>query len=140
MRTIYVGMDVSKGYADQYIMNEAGSVLHIGQFDDTFEGHQAVEDILVRWYVRSEQFPTKCSVGYLLIHYKISLLREKPCSPPETMISSRRVALSWQGYVRGSIMWQKTTHNNQAERLFLYGEILRSICHFIINHCVEVHQ
>jgi transposase len=68
MKTIYVGMDVSKGYADQYIMNEAGSVLHIGQFDDTFEGHQAVEDILVscmtHHQVESIQVGLEASGGY----------------------------------------------------------------------------
>jgi transposase len=68
MKTIYVGMDVSKGYADQYIMNDAGSVLHIGQFDDTREGHQAVEEILARCLTHhqgaSMQVGLEASGGY----------------------------------------------------------------------------
>jgi transposase len=48
MKTLFVGNDISKGYTDVYVMNEAGSVLHKGQFDDTIEGHQTYQQILAQ--------------------------------------------------------------------------------------------
>ena len=42
MTTLYLGVDVSKGYADMECMEEAGGLLEGGgRFDDTPEGHRA---------------------------------------------------------------------------------------------------
>jgi transposase len=46
-RKLFVGVDVSKGYADFEVVNEAGSVLpSCGRHDDTREGHDEVTVLL----------------------------------------------------------------------------------------------
>ena len=51
---LYVGMDVSKGYADLHAINHARSVYATGRFDDTREGHERVLKVLTQW---REQHP-----------------------------------------------------------------------------------
>lgn len=51
---LYVGMDVSKGYADLHAINHARSVYATGRYDDTREGHERVLKVLVQW---REQHP-----------------------------------------------------------------------------------
>ena len=46
---IFVGMDISKGYADLHAVNPAGSVLAKERFDDTRPGHDAVCVLLTQW-------------------------------------------------------------------------------------------
>lgn len=46
MKTLYLGMDVSKGYADLVILNDAHSVLEQGRFDDTSLGHASVSALV----------------------------------------------------------------------------------------------
>jgi transposase len=46
---IFVGMDISKGYADLHAVNTAGSVLGKDRFDDTRPGHDAVCVLLKQW-------------------------------------------------------------------------------------------
>ena len=43
METLFLGVDVSKGYADMQMVNEAGSLLPmVNRVDDTAEGHEKV--------------------------------------------------------------------------------------------------
>jgi len=47
MKSFYMGVDVSKGYADFMILNSKKQpVAQAFQLDDTFEGHQALYKIL----------------------------------------------------------------------------------------------
>jgi len=47
MKTVYIGLDASKGYVDVAAINESGSVLsQKGRFDDTYEGHIAFSAIV----------------------------------------------------------------------------------------------
>jgi len=56
MSTIYVGVDVSKGYVDVVFLNDAGSVL--GEpylFDDTPKGHKAMMSVLTELVRRDKE-------------------------------------------------------------------------------------
>ena len=62
MKTIFVSGDVSKGYADIALVNEAGQVLSgSGRFDDTAEGHAEVEKQISM--KNSEHAPVRFVVG-----------------------------------------------------------------------------
>jgi transposase len=50
MKIIYIGADVSKGYADIEFINEAGTRLNGSRrFDDTYDGHAEVAQLLRSW-------------------------------------------------------------------------------------------
>lgn len=51
--TIFVGMDISKGYADLHATNRSHSVLAKTRVDDTATGHQAVRHLLGEWLQRN---------------------------------------------------------------------------------------
>jgi transposase len=56
MPTLYLGVDVSKGYVDCCFLNEVGSVLPgSGRFDDTPAGHAALQQQLDQLTARSPQ-------------------------------------------------------------------------------------
>lgn len=62
MKTLFVGVDVSKGYADMAFMDEQGVLLRNGgRFDDTALGHVAVADIFAR--LCDSQEPAQFVVG-----------------------------------------------------------------------------
>ena len=47
MKTVYIGIDVSKGYMDVEAVNESGNILRCkGRFDDTYEGHAAFSSLV----------------------------------------------------------------------------------------------
>jgi transposase len=53
MKPFYMGIDVSKGYADFMIINaQKKPVIHGFQLDDTFEGHQALYNIVGRFLAK----------------------------------------------------------------------------------------
>lgn len=45
---LWVGMDISKGYADLHMVNHARSILATGRYDDTPEGHAAVRALVLK--------------------------------------------------------------------------------------------
>jgi transposase len=48
MTNLFVGIDVSKGYADVHLMNESATKLEgTGRYDDTTSGHDAVRAVIV---------------------------------------------------------------------------------------------
>ena len=50
MKPFYLGIDVSKGYADFMIINsKKQSVVQGFQLDDTFDGHRSLYNILGRF-------------------------------------------------------------------------------------------
>ena len=52
MESFYLGIDVSKGYADFMIINSIKQpVGQSFQLDDTFAGHQCLYDILNRFFI-----------------------------------------------------------------------------------------
>ena len=62
MTTVYLGIDVSKGYADFVAMNEAGSELGgWGRFDDTRAGHDQVQARMAAVWARAPE--TQVVVG-----------------------------------------------------------------------------
>src|SRR6266849_8023127 len=68
MSLICVGVDASKGYADCYFRNEAGSVLRPPRaYDDTPAGHlafrQAVDDLAARYPDARFRIGVECSGG-----------------------------------------------------------------------------
>jgi transposase len=53
MKPFYMGIDVSKGYADFMIINaQKKPVIQSFQLDDTFEGHQALHNIVSRFLAK----------------------------------------------------------------------------------------
>ena len=53
MKPFYMGIDVSKGYADFMIINaQKKPVIQGFQLDDTFEGHQALYNIVGRFLAK----------------------------------------------------------------------------------------
>ena len=55
MKPFYMGIDVSKGYADFMIINSKKQpVVQAFQLDDTFEGHQSLYNILARFLAKHE--------------------------------------------------------------------------------------
>jgi transposase len=48
-QTLFVGMDISKGYADLHAINPARSVIATGRYDDTASGHTQVRALIVDW-------------------------------------------------------------------------------------------
>ncbi|MGB5072976.1 MAG: IS110 family transposase [Bacteroidota bacterium] len=48
-QTLFVGMDISKGYADLHAINPARSVIAKGRYDDTASGHTQVRALLGDW-------------------------------------------------------------------------------------------
>lgn len=44
--TVFIGMDVSKGYIDMHAINHAGSKLAAGRFDDTATGHETLRRLI----------------------------------------------------------------------------------------------
>jgi len=62
MKTLFVGVDVSKGYADFAVMSEEGSLVrNCDRFDDTALGHAAVADLFAR--LDNPQEPVHFVVG-----------------------------------------------------------------------------
>ena len=56
MKPFYMGVDVSKGYADFMILNSKKQpVAQNFQLDDTFEGHQSLYKILGRFLTDHEE-------------------------------------------------------------------------------------
>lgn len=68
-KKLFVGVDVSKGYADFEVVNESGSVLPSwGRFDDTRKGH---DEVTARFREAAERHPqaeivvgVECTGGY----------------------------------------------------------------------------
>jgi len=55
MKTFYLGIDVSKGYADFMIINSKKQpVVQAFQLDDTFEGHQTLYNTLSRFMAQHD--------------------------------------------------------------------------------------
>ena len=53
MKSFYMGIDVSKGYADFMIINrQKKSVTKAFQLDDTFEGHQRLYNVISRFLAK----------------------------------------------------------------------------------------
>lgn len=48
--TLFVGMDISKGYADLHAINHAHSMIAKGRYDDTSSGHTQVRALLNTWH------------------------------------------------------------------------------------------
>ena len=64
MKPFYMGIDVSKGYADFMIINaQKKPVIQGFQLDDTFEGHQALYNIVGRFLAETPQFDAVCRHG-----------------------------------------------------------------------------
>jgi len=53
MTTIYIGGDVSKGYADYYICNQNEAKLASERFDDNSAGHARLESLIGQFEAES---------------------------------------------------------------------------------------
>jgi len=63
MKTFYIGIDVSKGYADIAIMEESGGLVSGGgRYDDTPQGHEGVKGVVQGFARREEEFAIKAGL------------------------------------------------------------------------------
>ena len=59
----YLGIDVSKGYADFTILNKEKTIVEENfQLDDTFEGHQKLYNFLKTYFARNSRLTLYCAV------------------------------------------------------------------------------
>jgi transposase len=59
----FIGIDVSKGYADFTILNKEKHIVEENfQLDDTFEGHQKLYAFLKKYFARNSKLTLYCAV------------------------------------------------------------------------------